>query len=146
MKFTRIRYIMISHTNVIVSHSVFSTYNHFLKMFDRCRPFHETKFRIINVCTENRTIVCIFPPFPWCKCSSTVSQGKNHVKCIFQTMWFCHVVLRILRHWRQKLSIINYLSLCWVWMAADGEYVTEHCLCMYNTDINISCNWHMILV
>lgn len=30
-------------------------------------------------------------------------------------------------------------------MAADGEYVTGHCLCMYNTDINISCNWHMVL-
>lgn len=118
------------HSNVIVAHGVLQT-------FDRCRPFHETKFSRINVCTErfwNKIkIAQLFLSsllFPWCKyIHLQVLKGK---RCDFKTP-------------TQKLSILNKQFVLDVnrceWLQSYRGIALFVCLffCMSNTDLNICC-------
>lgn len=95
MKFTRSRNMTVSHSNVIVAHGVLQT-------FDRCRPFHETKFSRLNVCTERFQIKskshnCFYPP--------SFSPDANIFIC-----WFSRENDVILRHRRRNFH--NKQAVC----------------------------------
>lgn len=121
------------HSNVIVAHGVLQT-------FDRCRPFHETKFSRINVCTErfwNKIkIAQLFLSsllFPWCKyIHLQVLKGK---RCDFKTP-------------TQKLSILNKQFVLDVnrceWLQSYRGIALFVCFFACLTQIWIfAVNWHM---